>query len=70
MSDQMPAGVSIEDVYVIEATYTPEAGERLPAVRGTHLGRFAELRAAGTLIEAGAYKDMSGWRPRCRPTDT
>ena len=59
-TSEMPSGVSIEDVYVIEAAYTAEAGERRVPVRGAHLGRLAELMAAGTVIEAGAFKDMTG----------
>jgi hypothetical protein len=49
--------VSIEDVYLVECTYTPEAAERRPAVRATHLARVAQLRREGTLIEGGAYTD-------------
>lgn len=58
-ASELPAGVEIEDVYLIEAAYTPEAGERRPAVRGTHVGRIAALKAAGVMIEAGAFKDMT-----------
>lgn len=56
-SEGLPPGVEIEPVYLIEARYTPEAAERRPAVRATHIGRLAELKRAGTLIEAGAYSD-------------
>lgn len=59
-ASEMPSGVEIEDTYLIEATYTPEAAEKRGAVRGTHVGRLVELMAAGTLIEAGAFKDVSG----------
>ena len=58
-STEIPPGVEIEDVYLVEATYTPEAADRRPAVRGAHISRLVELMAAGTLIEAGAYKDVS-----------
>ncbi|CAN5519930.1 hypothetical protein BH24CHL9_BH24CHL9_16720 [soil metagenome] len=50
-------GVSIEGVYLVEAEYTPEAGERRPAVRGAHITRLAALKREGTLVEAGAYSD-------------
>jgi uncharacterized protein YciI len=56
-SPELPAGVEIEIVYLIEAQYTPEAAERRPAVRLEHLTRIAELRRSGTLIEGGAYSD-------------
>ncbi len=56
-STEFPPGIEIEQVFLIEARYTPEAAERRPAVRAEHLGRIAELRRAGTLIEGGAYSD-------------
>ena len=56
MSD-IPAGVQVESVFLVEAQYTPEAAEKRPAVRAQHLTRVAELRAEGTIIEAGAYSD-------------
>jgi uncharacterized protein len=56
MSD-IPAGVTVEHVFLVEATYTPEAAERRPAVRPEHLARIVRLRDEGTIIEAGAYSD-------------
>ncbi len=56
MSD-IPAGVTVESVFLVEAQYTPEAAERRPAVRGQHLANIVKLREAGTIIEAGAYAD-------------
>jgi len=53
----IPAGIEIEQVYLVEARYTPEAAERRPAVRATHLARAAELKRAGTIVEVGAYSD-------------
>lgn len=58
-TSEMPSGVEIEDVYVVEAMYTHEAAERRSAVRGAHIGHIAELKAAGTIIEAGAFKDVT-----------
>ena len=55
--DGLPPGVEIEPVFLVEAQYTPEAAERRPTVRAIHLGRIADLRRAGTVIEAGAYSD-------------
>ena len=60
MAGEMPAGLSIESVWVVEADYAPDAAERRPAVRAEHLGRIAELMAGGTVILAGGYADMSG----------
>jgi len=56
MSD-IPAGVKVESVFLIEAQYTPEAAEKRPAVRGEHLANIIRLREEGTIIEAGAYSD-------------
>ena len=54
---EIPSGVEIEPVYLIEARYTPEAAERRPAVRGAHIIRAAELKRAGVIVEVGAYSD-------------
>jgi len=54
---EIPAGVKVEAVFLVEAQYTPDAAEKRPAVRAEHLTRVAQLRAAGTIIEAGAYSD-------------
>jgi uncharacterized protein YciI len=59
MPGEIPVGLAVEQVWVVEATYGPDAVERRPAVRAEHLGRIAQLRAAGTIVEAGAYADMS-----------
>ncbi len=56
MSD-IPAGVKVETVFLVEAQYTPEAAEKRPAVRGEHLANVVRLREEGTIIEAGAYSD-------------
>ena len=60
MSDpvqEIPPGVGIEAVFLVEATYTPEAGERRPAVRSAHITRLAALKRQGILVEAGAFTD-------------
>ena len=56
MSD-IPAGVKVESVFLVEAQYTPEAAEKRPAVRAEHLANVARLRDEGVIIEAGAYSD-------------
>jgi hypothetical protein len=56
MSD-IPAGIKVESVFLVEAQYTADAAERRPAVRSEHLTRVARLREEGTIIEAGAYSD-------------
>jgi len=58
-ASDFPSGVELEDVYLVEAMYLPGAAERRATVRGPHLSRIAELKAAGTIIEAGAFRDVS-----------
>jgi uncharacterized protein (DUF952 family)/uncharacterized protein YciI len=55
----VPAGVRVETIYVVEATYGPEAERLRPAARPEHLGHVAELLRSGVLIEAGGYLDFS-----------
>ena len=55
----IPDGVSVETVWLVEAPYTPEAPERRPLHRQVHLGRFAALIRDGTAIEAGGAQDWS-----------
>jgi uncharacterized protein len=54
---EIPAGVKVESVFLVEARYTPEAAEKRPAVRREHLANVVRLREEGTIIEAGAYAD-------------
>ena len=41
---ELPDGVSVETVYAVEISYSPEAKERRPAVRHEHLTRVAQVR--------------------------
>ena len=59
MAGEIPEGLAIEPIWVVEATYGPDAVERRPAVRAEHLARVARLRDEGTIVEAGAFTDMS-----------
>jgi uncharacterized protein len=56
-SNDLPPGVELETVFLVEARYTPDAAERRPAVRAEHLARAAELKRQGTFVEIGAYAD-------------
>lgn len=49
----------LEQVWVVEATYADDAAERRPAFRAEHLARIVELKAAGTVLEGGAFADLS-----------
>lgn len=57
MSSEIPAGVQVESVFLVEAQYTSDAAEKRPALRPQHLARIVELREQGVIIEAGAYSD-------------
>jgi uncharacterized protein YciI len=54
---EIPAGIKVETVFLVEAQYLPGAGAKRPAVRAQHLARIVRLREEGTIIEAGAYSD-------------
>lgn len=55
----IPAGVSVETIYVVEISYSPDAAEKRPRVRPEHLTRVARLMAEGRLVEAGGFLDFS-----------
>ena len=59
MATDMPAGVEVERVYVIEAMYAPDAAETRPRVRPQHLARMAQLIDEGVVTEVGGYLDLS-----------
>lgn len=70
MAQEIPDGVVMEPVFVIEATYAPDAAETRAPHRPAHLARIADLRAAGIVLEAGAFPDMSGSLMLVRAADT
>jgi uncharacterized protein YciI len=51
---------SLEPVWLIEATYAPDAAESRVPIRAQHAARLLELKAQGVVIEAGAFPDVSG----------
>ena len=53
------SAMTIESVWLIEATYAPDAGETRVPFRARHLARLGELKDAGIVIEAGAFVDVS-----------
>jgi uncharacterized protein YciI len=52
-------GVAIEPIWLVDATYAPDAAETRKPFRAEHLARLMELRDAGVVIEAGAFPDVS-----------
>ena len=60
MADQqIPDGLAVETVYVVEISYAPGAAEKRPAARLEHLTRVGRLMAEGVLVEAGGFLDFS-----------
>lgn len=59
MPDHPAPAVSIESVWLVEATYAPDAAETRTPFRAEHLARLADLRDRGVVIEAGAFADVS-----------
>jgi uncharacterized protein YciI/uncharacterized tellurite resistance protein B-like protein len=55
---EIPDGLGIETVFLVEVPYTPEAPERRPALRREHLTRVARLMREGRIIEAGGTLDF------------
>ena len=51
--------VAIEPIWLVEATYAPDAAETRVPVRARHLARLVELKEGGVVIEAGAFADVS-----------
>ena len=60
MASDIPDGLAIERIWVAEGKYGPDAADRRAPVRAEHLVRIDALRRAGTILEAGAFADMSG----------
>jgi uncharacterized protein YciI len=56
---ELPPGIAIEPVWVLEATYAPDALDARRPFRAEHLSRLAGLLDQGLLLEAGGYLDGS-----------
>ena len=59
MAAEIPDGIAIEQVFLVEVPYTPEARERRPPLRHDHLSRIRRLIRDGVIIEGGACADFS-----------
>ena len=51
--------VPIESVWLVEATYAPDAAETRVPFRAEHVARLRDLIRKGIVVEAGAYADVS-----------
>jgi uncharacterized protein YciI len=56
---RLAADAEIEPVFLIEATYAPDAAETRAPYRIEHARRLLDLREAGVIVEAGALTDVS-----------
>ena len=57
--NDLPEGIGIETIYLVEVPYTAEAPERRPPLRPEHVTRIARLLREGRLVEAGGCTDFS-----------
>jgi uncharacterized protein len=55
----MPDAPAIESIWLVEATYAPDAAESRVPFRAAHLARLLELKDAGVIVEVGAFMDVS-----------
>jgi uncharacterized protein YciI len=55
----LPHDVAIEPVWLVEATYAPDAAETRTPFRAEHLAGCARRLEAGTYAEVGALTDVS-----------
>jgi uncharacterized protein (DUF952 family)/uncharacterized protein YciI len=55
----VPEGIRVETIYVVEATYGPNAAELRPFSRPEHLGHLGDLIRSGQVLEAGGYLDFT-----------
>jgi uncharacterized protein YciI len=50
---------AIEPIWLVEATYAPDAAETRLPFRAAHIARLLELKDAGIVVEVGAFMDVS-----------
>lgn len=62
-------GTPIEPVWLVEATYAPDAAETRAPFRAEHIARLQELKQQGIVIEAGAFTDVTATLVLVRATD-
>jgi uncharacterized protein YciI len=69
MTEPGTAAAPIESVWLVEATYAPDAAETRVPFRAEHIARLRELKRRGIVIEAGAFADVSATIILVRATD-
>jgi uncharacterized protein YciI len=68
MTDVTPHS-PVELVWLVEATYAPDAAETRVPFRAEHIARLRELKRQGIVIEAGAFVDVSATLLMVRAAD-
>jgi uncharacterized protein YciI len=63
------APAPIEPVWLVEATYAPDAAETRVPFRAEHLARLRAMKRDGIVVEAGAFVDVSASVMVVRATD-
>ena len=53
------AAPPIEPVWLVEATYAPDAAETRVPFRAAHVARLQDLMRQGVVVGAGAFSDVS-----------
>jgi uncharacterized protein YciI len=53
------APTELEPIWLVEATYAPDAAETRAPFRAEHLAGIRERLGSGVYIEAGAFTDVS-----------
>jgi len=56
---EMPEGARIEQIWLVEVPYTPEAPTLRPALRHAHLARMMRLKVQERVIEVGGTADFA-----------
>ena len=64
-----PAPSAIESVWLVEATYAPDAAETRVPFRAEHIARLQALKRDGVVVEAGAFVDVSATLVLVRAAD-
>ena len=59
MPDPRAPDPPIEPIWLVEATYAPDAAETRVPFRAEHLARLRELKRQTVVVEAGAFADVS-----------
>lgn len=54
-----PTTPTFESAWYVEARYAPDGAEARVPFRAAHIARLRELQAVGTIVEVGAFPDVS-----------